>query len=915
MINFLRKVLYCLFLALLPGAAGLSAQSVTPDIIVAPDGSGDFTKIQAAINAAPDFSVEPTIIYLKRGVYDTEKLLVPANKTNLVFIGESREETIISYHLHDCAIGGFNGKCPAADAMLWSGDNILTAATLTILGDGFKAENLTIRNTAGPVGQAQAVTVRADRVIFRNCTLSSYQDTIYFWSQAKRSYFENCLIIGRTDYIYGSGTVFFQQCEIRSWGGGWITAPSTALAQPHGFVFNQCAITYAQGSPRPGDDGALVALGRPWQNYPKVAWLYCAMTEKINPLGWPDKWNMPYADTSPDLHLYEYMNTGPGANMSGRANWAGLRALLPAEAANYSMQAVLSGNDDWDPTAEPPLVKTYNWTGAGSDPGWFTAENWNPSGIPDTSEAAFVSGAHTITANGGHFAADLTLDDGASLEVTAPSAFTLLAIGNAGIEGTGPASLNGRIRTRDSLWLGSTGQFDLATEIIGVHHIQKTGAGTVQLTSGNPGFAGFWTVSEGILAAAAPNALGEARRVTVGNPGTLLIDSPNAYFVETPLYVAPGGQLVLNADIALSAFYLDGQLQPVGAYSASNLPGVISGPGKALVGRPDTFEFVGGANGNWDNPDHFAPALLPEGGETVFTKIEMETTAFVFPADVVVQAPGGRIRLRGVHSATGVIFLENGSSLGYATSGTGFTLNAAIQVSGATQLNMNSRAVPDHFMRLGGPIGGNGKITANNQRADTENTGIVELSGDNSAFSGIWDLTLQSANPNSIASIRGISANAFGHGTIEVGLENRVVLGHEKCAGDTLRVNLAGNSRILLDTNVAVNQAIINGSNLANGTYGTATNPTYFEGPGFLSVGASTAVEEPAMKHYVYTSNNRLYVNGVKSCISIFAINGRVVISENKSKEISLEALPGGIYVVQFSIDGYEGTKKIVVSW
>lgn len=912
MFNFLRKALYCLVLAVLPGAAGLKAQSVTPDIVVAPDGSGDFTKIQAAINAAPDFSTEPTIIYLKRGIYDTEKLLIPANKTNLVFIGESREETIISYHLHDCASGGFNGKCPAADAMLWSGDNILTAATLTILGDGFKAENLTIRNTAGPVGQAQAITVRADRVIFRNCTLSSYQDTIYFWSLAKRSYFENCLIIGRTDYIYGSGTVFFHQCEIRSWGGGWITAPSTALAQPHGFVFNQCAITYALGSPRPGDDGAQVALGRPWQNYPKVAWLYCAMTEKINPLGWPDKWNMPYADTSPDLHLYEYLNTGPGANMNGRANWVGIRALLPAEAANYTVHAVLSGSDGWDPTAEPPLVKTYNWTGSGSNPGWLTAENWGPAGVPATGEAAFAVGNHNIRADGGHFAADLTLGGGAKLEVGAPSQITLLAIGNAGIESNGTESLSGRIRTRDSLWLGSAGQFELATEIIGVHHIQKTGAGIVQLTSGNPGFAGIWTVSEGTLAAAVPNALGEARRVAVANQATLLIDSPDAYFLETPLYVEPGGQLVLNADITLSEFYIDGQIQPVGVYSSGNLPGVISGVGKVLVGRPDTFEFVGGANGNWDNPDHFVPALLPEAGETVLTNIEMETTAFVFPADIIVQGPGGRIRMRGVHSATGMIFLENGAGIGYATSGTGFTLNAPVHVSGATQLNMNSRAVPDHFMRLGGSISGNGKITANNQRADTENTGIVELSGDNRAFTGIWDLTLQSANPNSIASIRGVSANAFGHGTIEVGVENRVELSHEKCAGDTLRANLSGSGRIRLEASVKVQHAIINNVPLANGVYSATTHPGWFEGTGLLDVGLSTAVLEPETAEPVTVHDHRLYVSGKKSCVSVFDMQGRAVICNNKSREIYLAMLPVGVYVVQYSVDGRRGALKVV---
>ena len=131
---------------------------------------------------------------------------------------------------------------------------------------------MTIQNTAGPVGQAQAITVQADKCVFINVDFHGYQDTMYFWNDAKRSYFEGCLVVGRTDYIYGSGTVFFQDCEIRSWGGGWITAPSTSQNQPYGFVFNECNISYGLNSPG-GSDGELLRLGRPWHNYPKVAWL------------------------------------------------------------------------------------------------------------------------------------------------------------------------------------------------------------------------------------------------------------------------------------------------------------------------------------------------------------------------------------------------------------------------------------------------------------------------------------------------------------------------------------------------------------------------------------------------------------------------------------------------------------------
>ncbi|MBK6948218.1 MAG: hypothetical protein IPH16_09300 [Haliscomenobacter sp.] len=175
--RFLTGLLLLAFLFSGAAFSILNGQGVTPDITVALDGSGDFTKIQDAINAVPDNSPTPTLIFIKRGLYNTEKLIVPATKARIVLIGESRDETIISYHVYDCSAGGYENKCPAEDAKKWPGDNIRTSATLTVIADDFRAENLTIQNTAGPVGQALALTLRGDRAIFRNCNFSSYQDT------------------------------------------------------------------------------------------------------------------------------------------------------------------------------------------------------------------------------------------------------------------------------------------------------------------------------------------------------------------------------------------------------------------------------------------------------------------------------------------------------------------------------------------------------------------------------------------------------------------------------------------------------------------------------------------------------------------------------------------------------------------
>jgi pectinesterase len=318
------------------------------DIIVALDGSGQYKSIQEAINAVPDNSTKRTVIFIKNGTYNTEKLIVPASKTNVTFLGESREKTVISYHIYDCKSPESENKCPVEDWALWKDnrDLIRTSATLTVFANDFVAENLTVQNTAGPVGQALALTLRGDRIIFKNCNILGYQDTILMGNDGMRNYFVGCLVLGRTDYIYGAGIGYFQSCEIRSYGGGWITAPSTPETQFYGYVFNQCQFTYAHNSPRKGDDSAKIAIGRPWHNYPKVAIINSNMCDQMNPLGWPTTWNMEYAATSDKLHLYEYNNTGKGADMSFRAKWVGLRAMTADEAKDYNIEKVLGG---WNP--------------------------------------------------------------------------------------------------------------------------------------------------------------------------------------------------------------------------------------------------------------------------------------------------------------------------------------------------------------------------------------------------------------------------------------------------------------------------------------------------------------------------------------------------------------------------------------
>lgn len=316
----IRRLL--LLAALLGFSLSLFARDYPVELTVALDGSGDFSSIQAAIDATKSFPGERITIRIKNGTY-REKVEVFAWNSRVSLVGESRDGTVIIY---DDSFSTINrGR-----------NSTFHTYTLKVSGNDFHAENLSIVNSAGPVGQAVALHLEADRAAFINVSIKGHQDTLYVAGEGSRSYFRHCYIEGTTDFIFGAGTALFENCEVRSLGNSYITAASTPKNQAYGLVFQRCRLT--------ADPGVnAVYLGRPWREYARTVFLNSEFGDHIVAAGWH---NWDRESNEKTAFFAEFGNGGPGADTSQRVPWS--KKLNDDTADTYSRENVLAG---WNPFA------------------------------------------------------------------------------------------------------------------------------------------------------------------------------------------------------------------------------------------------------------------------------------------------------------------------------------------------------------------------------------------------------------------------------------------------------------------------------------------------------------------------------------------------------------------------------------
>ncbi len=292
------------------------------DFVVARDGSGDFFTVQEAIDAVPDFrkNVRTTIL-VRKGVYK-EKLVIPESKINISLIGQ--EGAVLSYDDYankpNC-FGENKGTSGSSSCYIYAPD--------------FYAENITFENTSGPVGQAVACFVSADRVYFKNCRFLGFQDTLYTYGKGCRQYYEDCYVEGTVDFIFGWSTAVFNRCHINSKGNGYVTAPSTDKGQKYGYLFYDCRLTADAGVDN-------VYLSRPWRPYAQAVFIRCDLGRHILPAGWNNWGNKENEKTA---FYAEYQSRGEGADPEARASFSHQLKDLK----DYGMETVLAGEDGWNP--------------------------------------------------------------------------------------------------------------------------------------------------------------------------------------------------------------------------------------------------------------------------------------------------------------------------------------------------------------------------------------------------------------------------------------------------------------------------------------------------------------------------------------------------------------------------------------
>ncbi|HEX6471697.1 MAG TPA: pectinesterase family protein [Streptosporangiaceae bacterium] len=298
-------------------------------------GAGDFCTVQGAIDAVPLGNRHRVRIDVRPGVY-TEIVYVRPDRPHITVRGAGPGRTVVEYANNDALNGDAHLRgapdgpnvCPLRKLPTPDLHNCWRAL-FGVDAAGFSLENITLHNTT-PFGGTQAEAFRGnnDHIALRHVRLLSFQDTLRLQG---KGFVADSYIEGDVDFIWGTGTIYVRDSEIRSLHAGYVTQIRDDETHP-GAVFVRTRLTRA-----PDLADASVYLGRiETLRFPfsQVVFIDTAMDAHVRPAGWlltPDD-----CGQAPNLRFWEYHST----DLSGRPVDTGARLpcsrqLTDAEAARW----------------------------------------------------------------------------------------------------------------------------------------------------------------------------------------------------------------------------------------------------------------------------------------------------------------------------------------------------------------------------------------------------------------------------------------------------------------------------------------------------------------------------------------------------------------------------------------------------
>ncbi|XP_034899123.2 pectinesterase 3 [Populus alba] len=161
--------------------------------------------------------------------------------------------------------------------------------------------------------QAVAFRSGSDMSVLFRCAFDGFQDTLY--AHSNRQFYRDCDITGTVDFMFGNAAVVFQNCNI----------------QPRQPLPNQFNTITAQEKKDPNQNTAPTYLGRPWKDYSTTVIIQFDIGPFLRPSGWMS-W-VSGVDPPATIFYAEHQNTGPGASVDGRVQWAGYKPALTLDEA------------------------------------------------------------------------------------------------------------------------------------------------------------------------------------------------------------------------------------------------------------------------------------------------------------------------------------------------------------------------------------------------------------------------------------------------------------------------------------------------------------------------------------------------------------------------------------------------------